>query len=645
MPERQDPGLTRRSLLAAVALTILAGLWIRQAEIVVLATQISESVPAIPGLAALVLLLALNALLRFAGRRLPWARPLTRGELLTIFLFVTIASTVVGVGVERFLLALLCAPFYFTVGDIGRVRPSMPGWMAPHNLEVIRQLYEGSPSGQVPWRLWWQPGLIWLGFFLALWCAMYCLMALFYRSWAQEERLSFPLVFLPVEMTGGESGEGGFFRNRMMWAGFGTAALYNLVNIAHALNPSLPAFGKEIDFSPAFPDPPWNAAVPLAFRIRPEMIGLGYLVSTEISLTAWVSFVAMKLAAVIGAAAGYPAGRLPYAQEQGMGAFMVLMIMAVWLARRQLMRSFRDAFAGRQAVGPEGISARWAWAGLVGGFLVVWGFVTLAGMAGWVAFTYLALVLGVAMVYGRLRAEAGVPLVWLFPYYMQKKALLYSFGSHPFLASGEATLPVWALFTFLARGYFPEMTGYQVEGMELARRAGINPRRLAFSVLLAVAVGFAIGWYNHLAPYYHYGAQQLRGGIWGTPMAIQEYQAAAHYRGAPQLPDQPQIWATGVGAAVALGLSLLRLRFAAFPLHALGYAMTCSYGDLVWGPFLVVWLLKTLALRWGGMAFYRKTVPLMLGLALGHFAVAGIFWGLTGAWFGDATRGYPVFFG
>ena len=27
------------------------------------------------------------------------------------------------------------------------------------------------------------------------------------------------------------------------------------------------------------------------------------------------------------------------------------------------------------------------------------------------------------------------------------------------------------------------------------------------------------------------------------------------------------------------------------------------------------------------------------------FAVAGILWGLTGAWFGDATRGYPVFFG
>ena len=54
---------------------------------------------------------------------------------------------------------------------------------------------------------------------------------------------------------------------------------------------------------------------------------------------------------------------------------------------------------------------------------------TIAGMAGWVAAVYLVLVLAVALVYGRLRAEAGVPRGWLFPYYMQKKALLYAFGS------------------------------------------------------------------------------------------------------------------------------------------------------------------------------------------------------------------------
>jgi len=634
-----DAGLTGRSLVIAVILTLLAGLWVRQSEIVVLSTQITESIPAIPGLTALVLVLFLNVALR----RIRGVRPLTRGEILVIFLFVTLSSTMMGVGVTQFLFALMGTPFYFTDDDLPKVRPFLPKGLMPHDLTAIRHMYEGSPDGRVPWQLWAQPCLLWFGFFLALWATLYCMMTLFYRAWAEEERLAFPQVFIPLEMTGGENGTTPFFRNRLMWSGFAVAAVYNLVNIAHALSPPFPAFGKEIDLSLLFTTPPWSEMAPLHFHIRPEMVGLGYLVSTEISLTVWLSFFLMKLAAVFGVSLGVTPKTLPYAQEQGMGAYLMLGAMLLWLSRSYLRRAWRAAVTGKQEAGPEGISYRLAFCGLGVGFLAVWTFMTLAGMTAWVALVYLLLVLAVALVYGRLRAEAGVPLVWLFPYYMQKKALLYTFGSGPFLNSGQNTMPVWALFTFLARGYYPAMTGYQVEGMELSRRAGINPRRVVFAVFLAVALGFFVGWYNHLTPYYHYGAQQLRGGIWGTWLAEPEYAAAAQAEKTP--PQFTRIWATGVGIFVALALWTLRLRFTGFLLHPLGYAMACSYGDLIWASFLIVWILKSLALRYGGMRFYRQTVPFFLGLALGHFAVAGIFWGLTGAWTGDAVQGYPVFFG
>lgn len=88
-----------------------------------------------------------------------------------------------------------------------------------------------------------------------------------------------------------------------------------------------------------------------------------------------------------------------------------------------------------------------------------------------------------------------------------------------------------------------------------------------------------------------------------------------------------------------------RLRFPGFWFHPIGYVMTCSYSSLIWGPFFVVWIVKTLILRYGGMSLYRRFVPFFLGMALGHFAVAGILWGLTGAWIGSAVQGYPVFFG
>src|SRR5207244_3252352 len=90
-----EHGLSARTWLVAVALTGLCGAWVCQAEILVVACQISESVPAIPGLAALVLLLAVNALLARlpASLRQGWLRPFSRAELLVIFLFVTIATS------------------------------------------------------------------------------------------------------------------------------------------------------------------------------------------------------------------------------------------------------------------------------------------------------------------------------------------------------------------------------------------------------------------------------------------------------------------------------------------------------------------------------------------------------------------------
>src|SRR5437879_3550869 len=188
-----DPGFTWRAAIIALVLTVACGWWIQQAEIVVLAAQITESVPAIPGLAALILVLVLNAILR----RIRIVRPLTRGEMLAVFVFVTIASSVPGCGIQRFLFALITAPYYFP--GIGSQQQYLPSWFAPKDKLLIQQLYEGAPHGAVPWRVWWIPMLAWLGFFLVLWWGMYCLMALLYRAWSEDERLSFPLVFLPLE--------------------------------------------------------------------------------------------------------------------------------------------------------------------------------------------------------------------------------------------------------------------------------------------------------------------------------------------------------------------------------------------------------------------------------------------------------------
>jgi hypothetical protein len=383
-------------------------------------------------------------------------------------------------------------------------------------------------------------------------------------------------------------------------------------------------------------------------NFRPELIGFGYLVATEISFSIWFFFFVTKAEALMAAAYGMPAGQLPYPQEQGIGAYLVLALMLLWMARRHLIRAARMAVTGRQPgpVGPQAISYRTAFIGVILGFGVACAFARAAGMALWVIAAYLGIVLLVALVIARMRGEAGVPLIWLFPFYMQKQVLLYTLGSQPLVAAGgPATLAVFATLTFMARGYYPSLIGYQLESMEISRRARIAPRSMMVAVVLALIVGFLVGWYLHLAPYYKYGAQQLRGGIWGSGMARQEYTWSAGYLTSQKLPEPLRVWATVGGGVLALVLSLMRYQYVWFPFHPLGYAMQCSYGDLLWWPFLLVWACKTLVLRYGGMALYRRLIPGFLGFALGHYAVAGIFWGLLGAFSGEAVRGYAIWFG
>jgi hypothetical protein len=623
-PAPEARGLTLPSLIISLILTLLTGVWVRQSEIRVLATQVTESVPAIPALAALVVLVPLNLLLRRIAKHLPFVRPLAQAEVLTIFLFVAVASTMMGIGVVQFLLALISTAFYKTIAGAPELWPHFPKWLMPTDPDVLRQLFERAPDARIPWDHWLLPGLCWMGFFVVFAWTLYSLMRLFYEGWSEDERLSFPLVSLPLEMT--ENADA-FYRNRLMWLGFALAAAYNGVNILHALVPSVPPIGKSWPLLPATIAAPWDALQPLALHLRPEIIGLGFQVSTEVSLTIWLGFLLIKLAAVTARGMGYEPNGL-YTLEQGMGAYLVLAVTLAWAARKRIAAQSGTAW---RLLGGVGLS---------GAFLIG------AGIAPWVAGVFLALVLAVTLVYGRIRAQTGVPMVWLFPYQMPKDVMLYTLGGAAFAPAGPASAAAWTLFAFLSRGYFATaVAGYQIEGMEIARRERIPRRDILVTILTAVALGFAVGLYHHLESYYRFGALHLRGDIWGSSLATYEVQTALSILHSPAPPDLTRIAATGAGGVTAFLLSLLSLRFVGFPLNAIGYAMTCCFGGVLWFSFFFVWLVKVALLRYGGMRLYKQAVPLFTGLALGHFATAGIFWGLVGAFSGEAVQGYNVFFG
>ena len=95
---------TGRALALGLLFLVGAGFWIRASEIVASVVYVTESIPAIPAVAALLILLFANYLLRRSGRRL------TPGELVFAFCFVCVGAMTFGVGVVRFLLALITRP-------------------------------------------------------------------------------------------------------------------------------------------------------------------------------------------------------------------------------------------------------------------------------------------------------------------------------------------------------------------------------------------------------------------------------------------------------------------------------------------------------------------------------------------------------
>ena len=613
--------MTVRALLVAVALSVGSALWIRQAELLVVATQVSESVPPIPALAALILLVGLNPALRAFGPRVG----LSRGEQITVYSFVAIAVSICGPGCVRFLLSLMTAPFHFGTPQNGfaSLRHLIPAWLAVSDPQAIHDYYQGSRHG-VPWRLWLVPMLAWGAFLLALWTAMFCLVLLIRRRWVETERLAFPQVQLLLEITGDGGGASRFFRSPAMWAGFALAALYNGANMLHALFPWVPALGTSLDLTPSLGADPWRSLGPLTLLYRPELVGLGFLVPTEICFSIWFFYLLARVESFFAFTHAWGVGGVPFEQEQSMGCFLVLGLWSLWQVRGELRRQ------------PGAVL------GLAGSLVLLCGFCVHAGMDLWVAAAYLGIVLLTALASARIRADAGVPLIWLFPFYQQKKVLLNLLGTAPFVTGGlPGTMTIFALMTFLARGYFPALIGYQVDSFKMAEAARLPRRQMGGVIVLAALVGIALAFWIHLSTFYRHGAENIGGGLWGSWISVPEFESVRTI----QPPDGPRTAATGFGGVLTILLLIARNAFVHFPLHPLGYAVATAYGGLVWWSFLVVWVLKAGILRWGGVGLYRRAIPLFLGFALGHFFVAGVVWGFIGAFWPDAARAYGVWFG
>jgi hypothetical protein len=266
----------------------------------------------------------------------------------------------------------------------------------------------------------------------------------------------------------------------------------------------------------------------------------------------------------------------------------------------------------------EPISYRLALLGLIGGALLLIGFWWMAGMSLWVAVLVFVIYFTTVTVVTRIRAELGPPIHDLR--FMGPDVLLSKMFGMRRLSATNLTL--FAFVFCFNRAYRGHAMPHQLEGLKLAERAGVSPRRLAVAMLLAIIGGSLASFWVALHIGYKYGAID----VWSGEV----FRRTQNWLTNPMPVNVPSMIAMAFGLIFTFLLTAVRLRFVWWPLYPIGYAISGTWAvNFFWFSVLISYLIKWSILRFGGLKAYHRAAPFFLGLVLGEFFVGSI-WGLLG---------------
>ncbi len=557
---------------------------------------------------------------------------LNRGELLLIYIMMVMASPLPVFFAGRFIGTIL-TPFYFATPENDwhtLIQPHLADWLEPRDLAVMWPFYEGLEQGQsIPWAGWLPMFLRWAPLVWALFLAMIAAMAILRRQWNDYERLTYPLVQVPMALT--EQDAGGdrmapFFKNPVMWTGFSVPAIWGTLHGLHNYFPETVPIATNVD-PIHFILPIFDNLSELQFKFRFNILGFFYFLKTEIAFSLWFFNLFANALRTTFAVLGVTSSEMmggghsiidPILVHQSMGGMLVLFLFGLFAARKHLWAVCRKALWGDPTVDDSGeiLSYRTAVFILVGSSAVMVAWLALAGLPVWVALAFLFTAFALFVGFTRLIAEGGlsdgsVPVG-------SAAIVVSAVGSS---AIGAQGLVVLATTYFWTTGRSFAMTS-AANSLKLGEGFGGSKRPLFWTMILAMAVGMVSSMWVVMELGYSYGALNLK--IPGGQHGFYDYAA-----GLIRTPSEPHLWGwinTGIGAGVMLLLMLARWYYVWWPLHPLGYPIgPTGIMDHLWFDMFLAWLIKVSVLRYGGVALYRKTRPFFMGMIAGHIVPGGLF--------------------
>ena len=557
---------------------------------------------------------------------------LNRGELLLIYIMMVMASPLPVFFAGRFIGTIL-TPFYFATPENDwhtLIQPHIADWLEPRDLAIMWPFYEGLEQGRsIPWAGWLPMFLRWAPLVWALFLAMIAVMAILRKQWNDYERLTYPLVQVPMALT--EQDAGGdriapFFKNPVMWTGFAVPAIWGTLHGLHNYFPETVPIATNVD-PIHFILPIFDNLSELQFKFRFNILGFFYFLKTEIAFSLWFFNLFANALRTTFAVLGVTSSEMlggghsiidPILVHQSMGGMLVLFLFGLFAARKHLRAVCRKALWGDPTVDDSGeiLSYRTAVLVLLASSAVMVAWLSLAGLPIWVVLAFLFTTFALFVGFTRLIAEGGLSdgSVPVGPAAIVVSAV----GSSAIGAQGMVVL---ATTFFWTNGRSFAMTS-AANSLKLGEGFGGSKRPLFWTMLLAMAVGLVSSMWVVMELGYSYGALNLK--IPGGQHGLYDYAASLI-----RTPSEPHLWGwinTGIGAGVMLLLMLARWYYVWWPLHPLGYPIgPTGIMDHLWFDMFLAWLIKVSVLRYGGVALYRKTRPFFMGMIAGHIVPGGLF--------------------
>ena len=625
MPEATcQNGLTLKSFLITLCLIPVNIYWIVQLEV------IRYTFPTlVHPLSNVVFILFWLLLIGYSLKKISPKLGISPSELLTIYVMLGIVSSLCSADMMQILITILGHPFRFATPE-NQWRElfwkELPLWLTVQDEKALVSYYEGGSSFYIKRHLyaWLRPALAYISFIFVLMFVMLCINTLLRIQWTERERLTYPIIQLPLEMTDTRSR---FFKNRLMWVGFSIAALISIMNLLNSIYPVVPYIPvKRQNLHQYFTGRPWEAMGYFRVSFYPFVIGIGFLIPLDLLFSCWMFYGVYKIELMLGNLMGWRnLPRFPYFNEQGFGVYVGLLGFALWTGRIHfkglVCHLLRSSSLDDSR---EPMPYRLAVAGILAGLVFLTVFSYRAGMSLWVIPIFFGIYFLLAIMIARLRAELGF-LVHDLHYIDPHSMIIAGFGTRQL---GASTLTVFSLYKFFNRAYRAHPMPPQLEALKIAERRNINPRHIAASILLATLIGSVSVFWVLLDNYYRHGAETGYYGPFAVGFARIIYGQLENWLNYPQETDLPAIAFMGGGLCFAALLMFLRTRFLWWPLHPLGYAMANSWGMFnLWACLFVAWVAKAIILRHGGLKAYRQAIPFFLGLALGDY-LFGSLWSI-----------------